>query len=59
LRGWISGPAIPTFIVDGIAGLGKMPVTPKYYELNKEGELIFTNYEGKSVNMRHLNRHED
>jgi lysine 2,3-aminomutase len=59
LRGWVSGPAIPTFIVDGIAGLGKMPVTPKYYELNEEGELIFTNYEGKSVNMRHLNRHED
>ncbi len=24
LRGWISGPAVPTFIVDGLGGLGKV-----------------------------------
>ena len=30
LRGWISGPAVPTFIVDGLGGLGKLPIIPSY-----------------------------
>jgi lysine 2,3-aminomutase len=36
LRGWISGPAVPTFIVDGLGGLGKLPIIPSYV---KEEEL--------------------
>ena len=30
VRGHISGPAVPTFVVDGVGGLGKMPVIPEY-----------------------------
>lgn len=45
LRGWISGPAVPTFIVDAPGGGGKMPVQPDYV-VEKDGEIVFQNYEG-------------
>ncbi|WP_019614314.1 KamA family radical SAM protein [Psychromonas ossibalaenae] len=57
IRGWVSGPAIPTFIVDGISGLGKMPVQPEYVskqELDGETKLIATNFEGRSTDMTFL-----
>ncbi|PKH03849.1 KamA family radical SAM protein [Psychromonas sp. MB-3u-54] len=57
IRGWVSGPAIPTFIVDGIGGLGKMPVQPEYVrkqEIDGETKLIATNFEGRSVDMTFL-----
>jgi lysine 2,3-aminomutase len=56
LRGWISGPAVPTFIVDGLGGLGKLPIIPVYV---KEEELPdgkgttvkCRNYKGMTVEM--------
>ena len=56
LRGWISGPAVPTFIVDGLGGLGKLPIIPSYV---KEVELPdgsgttiqCRNYAGQTVEM--------
>ncbi|MCF1426851.1 MAG: KamA family radical SAM protein [Shewanella sp.] len=57
IRGWVSGPAIPTFIVDGIGGLGKMPVQPEYVRKEtKEGEtrLMATNFEGRSADVSFL-----
>ncbi|WP_028865071.1 KamA family radical SAM protein [Psychromonas aquimarina] len=57
IRGWVSGPAIPTFIVDGISGLGKMPVQPEYVsrqEIDGESKLIATNFEGRSTDMTFL-----
>lgn len=56
LRGWISGPAVPTFIVDGVGGLGKMPVQADYYVEGESGELVFTNYEGQSYRMSNLEK---
>ncbi|MEF8720102.1 MAG: hypothetical protein V5B35_11705 [Candidatus Accumulibacter necessarius] len=61
LRGWISGPAVPTFIVDGLGGLGKLPIIPSYV---KEEELPdgsgttvkCRNYAGKTVEMPGLGR---
>ncbi|QJT71086.1 lysine 2,3-aminomutase [Vibrio phage vB_VcorM_GR11A] len=51
LRGWISGPAMPTFILDGVGGLGKMPIQPEYAKVitDEDGneKLIATNFEGK------------
>ncbi|QJT70911.1 lysine 2,3-aminomutase [Vibrio phage vB_VcorM_GR7B] len=51
LRGWISGPAMPTFILDGIGGLGKMPIQPDYAKVitdeNGNERLVATNFEGK------------
>ena len=56
LRGWISGPAVPTFIVDGLGGLGKLPIIPQYVkeELLPDGTVTTVkcrNYAGKTVEM--------
>jgi lysine 2,3-aminomutase len=56
LRGWISGPAVPTFIVDGMGGLGKLPIIPSYVreELLPDGSgttIKCRNYAGKTVEM--------
>jgi lysine 2,3-aminomutase len=56
LRGWISGPAVPTFIVDGLGGLGKLPIIPQYVteELLADGSgttIKCRNYAGKTVEM--------
>lgn len=53
VRGWISGPAVPTFVVDGLSGLGKMPVIPDYV-VEKDGHVVATNYKGTTVNMDYL-----
>lgn len=55
LRGWISGPAVPTFVVDGTGGLGKMPMLPTYVTQDgATGEVWATNFEGKRARQRNL-----
>ncbi|WP_028108283.1 KamA family radical SAM protein [Ferrimonas futtsuensis] len=57
IRGWVSGPAIPTFIVDGVGGLGKMPVQPDYVRKEHHGEqtrLVATNFEGRTADVSYL-----
>lgn len=56
LRGWISGPAVPTFVVDGMGGLGKMPVQNMYVAERANGEVWGTNYEGKSARQINLEK---
>lgn len=61
LRGWISGPAVPTFIVDGLGGLGKLPIIPTYVreEVKADGSgttVKCRNYAGKTVEMPGLGR---
>ncbi|WP_295009225.1 KamA family radical SAM protein [uncultured Dechloromonas sp.] len=56
LRGWISGPAVPTFIVDGLGGLGKLPIIPSYVreEVRPDGNgttIKCRNYKGMEVEM--------
>jgi len=56
LRSWISGPAVPTFIVDGLGGLGKLPIIPSYVreEALPDGSgttVKCRNYAGKTVEM--------
>lgn len=56
LRGWISGPAVPTFIVDGLGGLGKLPIIPSYVKEvdlpDGSGTTIqCRNYAGQTVEM--------
>jgi lysine 2,3-aminomutase len=55
LRGWISGPAVPTFVVDGLGGLGKLPVIPEYVREvpQDDGTTTVTcrNYKGATVDM--------
>jgi lysine 2,3-aminomutase len=55
LRGWISGPAVPTFVVDGVGGLGKMPVAPGYLSRDAvTGEIWGTNYRGQRARQRNI-----
>lgn len=57
IRGWVSGPAIPTFIIDGIGGLGKMPIQPEYiqkHSANGKTTLVATNFEGKQADISYL-----
>jgi lysine 2,3-aminomutase len=61
LRGWISGPAVPTFIVDGLGGLGKLPIIPQYVSEEELPDGSGTtvkcrNYAGKTVEMPGLGR---
>lgn len=55
VRGYISGPAVPTFVVDGLNGLGKMPVIPEYVKeiTNENGEvhILCTNYKQDTTYM--------
>ncbi|MBI3322586.1 MAG: KamA family radical SAM protein, partial [Candidatus Omnitrophica bacterium] len=47
LRGHTSGYAVPTYVVDGPGGGGKIPLTPNYVISSKEGVVTLRNFEGK------------
>jgi lysine 2,3-aminomutase len=47
LRGFTSGYAVPTYVIDAPGGGGKIPLLPEYY-LGRDGEdVVLQNYEGK------------
>ena len=46
LRGHISGFCVPTFVVDGPAGGGKIPVMPNYVLSTSPSRTVLRNYEG-------------
>jgi len=46
LRGHVSGFCVPTFVVDGPKGGGKIPVMPNYIVSQAPGKIVLRNYEG-------------
>ena len=46
LRGHTSGYAVPTYVIDGPAGGGKIPVAPEYVISHGPGKVVLRNYEG-------------
>ena len=46
LRGFTSGYAIPTYVIDAPGGGGKIPVMPDYIEGRNGDDLVLRNYEG-------------
>jgi len=46
LRGHVSGLAVPTYVVDGTHGAGKIPLMPNYLISASENAVILRNYEG-------------
>jgi lysine 2,3-aminomutase len=46
LRGYTSGLAIPTYIVNGTGGLGKTPLLPNYLLYIGRDKAVFRNWEG-------------
>ena len=46
LRGHISGLGVPTYVVDGMNGAGKIPLMPNYLVSASENAVVLRNYEG-------------
>jgi lysine 2,3-aminomutase len=46
LRGFTSGYAIPTFVVDAPGGGGKIPLLPNYVVEHNEEKIVMRNYKG-------------
>ncbi len=47
LRGHTSGYAVPTYVIDGPGGGGKIPVGPNYVLSQAKGKYVLRNYRGK------------
>lgn len=47
LRGHTTGYAVPTFVIDGPGGGGKIPVSPNYMLSQAKGKYVLRNYRGK------------
>jgi lysine 2,3-aminomutase len=47
LRGHTSGYAVPTYVIDGPGGGGKIPVSPAYVLSQAKGKYVLRNYKGK------------
>jgi lysine 2,3-aminomutase len=47
LRGFTSGYAVPTYVIDAPGGGGKIPVMPDYVVGRQEDELVLKNYEDR------------
>jgi len=52
LRGYTSGLAVPTFVVDLSQGGGKVPIQPNYVVSQTEEELVLRNYRGRFFRYR-------
>jgi len=52
MRGYTSGLAIPTFVVDLPKGGGKVPLQPNYVLLQTEDEFVLRNYQGRMFHYR-------
>jgi lysine 2,3-aminomutase len=47
LRGYTTGYAVPTYVVDAPGGGGKIPLEPVYLVSRGKGKIVLKNYEGK------------
>jgi lysine 2,3-aminomutase len=46
LRGHVSGLGVPTYVIDGLHGAGKIPVMPNYLISSSDDAVVLRNYEG-------------
>ena len=47
LRGYTTGYAVPTYVIDAPGGGGKIPIEPDYLVSRGKGKIVLRNYEGK------------
>jgi lysine 2,3-aminomutase len=57
LRGFTSGYAVPTYVIDAPGGGGKIPVMPEYVVGRESSEWFLRNYEGKTFQYPDPQRH--
>ncbi|MDD4202781.1 MAG: KamA family radical SAM protein [Candidatus Omnitrophica bacterium] len=48
MRGFTGGMCVPTFVIDGIDGKGKIPIGPNYVEAVKDGAIKLRNYNNET-----------
>ena len=48
MRGFTSGMCVPTFVVDGTEGMGKVPLSPNYFVSSDERAITLKNYAGET-----------
>lgn len=58
LRGHVSGLGIPTYVVDGLHGAGKIPIMPNYMLSASDDAVILRNYEGMIFRYAPEDKHE-
>lgn len=51
MRGYTSGLAVPTYILNAPGGLGKIPLMPSYIISSGNGTLVLRTWEGKTVEL--------
>ncbi len=54
LRGYTSGMAVPTYIVNGPGGLGKTPMLPNYLLYIAKNRAVFRNWNGELFEIENL-----
>ncbi len=59
LTGYISGYAVPKFVIDSPHGGGKIPINPEYIVSADNREIVMRNYEGKIYTYPHINKTGD
>jgi lysine 2,3-aminomutase len=59
LRGHVSGLGVPTYVVDGLHGAGKIPLSPNYLISASDGAVVLRNYEGMIFRYEPGNRSEE
>ena len=47
LRGWTTGFAVPTYVIDAPGGGGKVPVNPNYIVSKKKDKIVLKNFKRK------------
>jgi len=50
MRGFTSGLAVPTYVVDGLDGQGKVPLQPDYMLSKEKNHLVLKGYKGEIFN---------
>lgn len=56
LRGYISGYAIPTFVIDAPNGGGKIPINPEYLVSIDNNRVVMKNYKGEIYTYPNVSR---
>ena len=58
LRGHVSGLGVPTYVIDGLHGAGKIPVMPNYLVSASDNAVVLRNYEGMLFRYAPEDHHE-
>ncbi|MEN6461366.1 MAG: lysine 2,3-aminomutase, partial [Syntrophomonas sp.] len=54
LRGYTSGLAVPTYIINAPGGLGKIPLMPNHLLQSRKDKIILKTWEGKLVEVNNI-----